>query len=127
MSTPTSGAISINDLRNEFEITGSNLGSAMNNYYRTGSLQYLANVVGNHNIPTSGTISLYNFYNTRNEYYYWPNFSVYNDPGQKNYTQVWRWNGSIVGYNTNTTFTTGGYTYYKGSLFAYNSMYSIRR
>ena len=127
MSTPTSGAISINDLRNEFEITGSNLGSAMNNYYRTGSLQYLANVVGNHNIPTSGTISLYNFYNTRNEYYYWPNFSVYDDYGSKYLSRQWRWNGSIIGYNNNTTFTTGGYTYYRGSPMMGNSFYSIRR
>lgn len=61
MTLQSSGAISINDLVGEY---GGSAPHALNEYYKGGGL------VGNHsnnpNVPTSGTISLNNFYGANN-------------------------------------------------------------
>ena len=61
MTLQSSGAISINDLVGEY---GGSAPHSMNEYYKGGGL------VGNHsnnpNVPTSGTISLNNFYGANN-------------------------------------------------------------
>lgn len=57
MTLPSSGQISLNNVQSEF---GGSNPIGMNEYYRGGS--YVGNFASNNNIPTSGTISLNNFY-----------------------------------------------------------------
>jgi len=61
MALPGSGTISINDIRNEFGASGE---PDMAEYYRGGARVSWNNT----NVPTSGTISLSNFYGTQNGY-----------------------------------------------------------
>tara|TARA_B110000503_G_scaffold66842_1_gene104870 strand:- start:2914 stop:3462 length:549 start_codon:yes stop_codon:yes gene_type:complete len=61
MALPGSGTISINNIRNEFGASGS---PDMAEYYRGGARVSWNNV----NVPTSGTISLSNFYGAQNGY-----------------------------------------------------------
>lgn len=60
MVLQSSGAISLNDIQNEF---GGANPIGLNEYYRGGS--YVPNITANNSIPTSGAISLSNFYGTR--------------------------------------------------------------
>lgn len=60
MTLPSSGALSLNDVRGEFGGPSSNV--AVNSYYRSGSFVY--NVTKNLGIPTSGTIAFDDFYGT---------------------------------------------------------------
>jgi len=60
MTLPSSGALSLNDVRGEFGGPSSNV--AINSYYRNGSFVY--NVTKNLNVPTSGTIAFDDFYGT---------------------------------------------------------------
>jgi len=60
MTLPSSGALSLNDVRGEFGGPSSNV--AINSYYRNGSFVY--NVTKNLNIPTSGQIQFNDFYGT---------------------------------------------------------------
>ena len=60
MGTPASGAISIQDLADEF---GGSVPHSLSEYYRNGGLVPFNNT----NIPTSGTISLSNCYAASNE------------------------------------------------------------
>lgn len=57
MALQTSGAISLLDIQNEF---GGSNPININEYYRGGA--YVPNITQNNNVPTSGTISLSNFY-----------------------------------------------------------------
>lgn len=57
MALPTSGPISIQDIVNEFGGSGTH---SLSEYYRGGT--YVPNTPANSNIPTSGSISLSNFY-----------------------------------------------------------------
>ena len=60
MTLPSSGALSLNDVRGEFGGPSSNV--AINSYYRNGSFVY--NVTKNLNVPTSGAIDFNDFYGT---------------------------------------------------------------
>ena len=62
MTIVSSGAISINSLVSEY---GGSAPHSMSEYYRGGSL--VANHSNNGNVPTSGTISLSNFYGQNNQ------------------------------------------------------------
>jgi len=61
MALPSSGTISLNDLQTEF---GGSNPIAISEYYRGGGL--VPNVALNANVPTSGQISLSNFYGASN-------------------------------------------------------------
>ena len=61
MTLPNSGAISINSLVGEY---GGSAPHSMSEYYKGGGL--VANHSNNPNVPTSGTISLSNFYGASN-------------------------------------------------------------
>ena len=61
MTLPSSGAISFDNLRTEYGNTGS---IALSEMYRGGS--FVLNHSNNGNVPTSGTISLNNFYGQSN-------------------------------------------------------------
>lgn len=61
MTLPSSGAISINSLVGEYGGSGSH---SLSEYYRGGS--FVANHSNNSSVPTSGTISLSNFYGQSN-------------------------------------------------------------
>ena len=61
MALPSSGAISFNNLRTEYGNGGS---IALSEMYRGGS--FVLNHSNNGNVPTSGTISLSNFYGQSN-------------------------------------------------------------
>ena len=63
MTLPTSGQISLNDVRAEFGSPSSNV--SMSQFYRGGS--FVIAVTKNNNIPTSGQISMSNFYGGRNK------------------------------------------------------------
>ena len=64
MPLQTSGTISINDLRNEFGDTPGQ--DSLSEYYRGGA--YVPNIPQNNNVPTSGQISLSNFYGAQDGY-----------------------------------------------------------
>ena len=57
MAVPSSGAVSIQDLVDEF---GGSTPHSISEYYRGGSL--VPNVSANNSVPTSGAVSLTNFY-----------------------------------------------------------------
>ena len=57
MAVPSSGAVSIQDLVDEF---GGSTPHSISEYYRGGSL--VPNVSANNSVPTSGTVALTNFY-----------------------------------------------------------------
>lgn len=61
MALQSSGAISFDNLRNEYSNSGS---IALSEMYKGGS--FVANHSNNPNVPTSGTISLSNFYGANN-------------------------------------------------------------
>lgn len=58
MVLPTSGQLSLGDIRTEFDSTGSEV--SLSNFYRGGS--FVPDTPANAGIPTSGQISLTNFY-----------------------------------------------------------------
>lgn len=60
MTLPSSGALSLNDVRGEFGGPTSNV--AVNSYYRNGSFVY--NVTKNVGVPTSGQIDFADWYGT---------------------------------------------------------------
>ena len=59
MTLPSSGPLSLSDIRGEF---GGPTPIALENYYRGGS--YVPNITQNSGIPTSGAISIKSFYGT---------------------------------------------------------------
>jgi hypothetical protein len=59
MALPSSGSLTLSQIQAEFGRGGSNPIS-LSEYYRGGS--YVSNIAANNNIPTSGTISISNFY-----------------------------------------------------------------
>ena len=61
MPLPTSGQISINNIRTEFG--GKSVGSLLKDYYRSGGL--VPNIPLNKNIPLAGRIRLSDFYGTK--------------------------------------------------------------
>ena len=61
MALPSSGTISINDIATEF---GGTVPHSLSEYYRGGGL--VPNIAANSSVPTSGTISISNFYGAQN-------------------------------------------------------------
>ena len=74
MTLPSSGAISFNSLVGEYGSTGS--ARALTHYYRGGQSGLVLNHSNNSSIPTSGTISLSNFYGQSNTSPNDPNWSA---------------------------------------------------
>lgn len=135
MTTPTSGAISIGDLRTEFNISGTTGSRSLGDFYDNSSHDYDDVDLNNTNIPASGQVSLSNFYNTRNTYYrsasvtfYFRNYT----PSETDDTVVY-WNGTQVfsSAGTYSSVSAGGYTYYRMNLKVDNGptdkWYSVRR
>lgn len=103
MALQTSGAISLSDIQSEF---GGSNPISISEYYGAAS-----------GVPTSGTISLSNFYgksavqySLTSPQFYW----LTGSQGNNIY-----WNGSYIGApssSSTTSFSAGGYTYTRGSL-----------
>jgi hypothetical protein len=72
MALPSSGSLSFVSLVNEFGGSGS---VGLSEYYRGGA--FVPNISVNNNIPTSGTISLSNFYNSTGKLI--GSFNIYSD------------------------------------------------
>lgn len=64
MALPSSGTISISNLNTEFGRSASAANSSLSLFYRGGGI--VPNTTANSSVPTSGTISLSNFYGARN-------------------------------------------------------------
>ena len=100
MALPTSGAISLNAIKNEFGGSSSNI--YISNYYRGGS--YVPNTSANNSIPTSGTVYFSYYYGGTNQQVWSPTIT----------------NGTWSGYIACDTYT--GYkssvlgSYYGGSM-----------
>jgi hypothetical protein len=97
----SSGAISINDIKNMF---GGPASPALSNYYRGGAyVPSTKSVVVRE--PTSGQ-----YYDRFNGTFYW----VYNVPNNASYVV---WNGTQVAVvsGTGSSVTVGGYTYFEGN------------
>lgn len=83
MTLPLSGPISINDLRTEFSgPTPSN----MAHYYRGGA--YVPNTATNAGVPTSGTISLQDFYGASAQIVVSINVTVGRSPGVLGFNEI---------------------------------------
>ena len=112
MTLQSSGAISINDLVGEY---GGSAPHSLSEYYKGGGL------VGNHsnnpNVPTSGTISLSNFYGANNtapvvtDNQVTVNFTgQYNVPGAKFGNQYYGVNPPLLGNFSDASFTNSAGT-----------------
>lgn len=105
MPLPASGAISLNNIQTEF---GGSNPIALNEYYRGGGL--VPDVVDNNAVPTSGQISVSNFYSTVNRTFSLADFgasiSDVNSFSASVTINVNR-NGSLS-YNTTSAGTTNG-------------------
>ena len=88
MTLQASGAISLSQIQTEF--TGSNPIS-LSEYYRSGA--YVGNFPGNANIPTSGQISVSQFYSTSRMY-------AINATLATNYDQLNLWDWIVATYGT---------------------------
>ena len=114
MALQTSGAISLSQVQGEF---GGSNPISMSEYYRGGS--YVPTT-----ISSSSTTGWFGQFS--------PLYSFIQYSGTSNYNVFW--NGSNLGSTSGTTFTSGGYTYERGSLWntisdksGTNSYYQIRR
>jgi hypothetical protein len=123
MVTTSSGAISIGNLRTEFDISGTSGSRALSAFYDASAQPYDDAVHSNTNIPSSGAVALSDFYSTENTYYqtsapifYWVRFVQ--EQG-KDSTQAFRiyWNNVIIdttishGAHSTTSKSVGGQTY----------------
>lgn len=123
----SSGAISINDIKTLF---GGPASPALSNYYRGGSY-----------IPSSKTVTVTDpnttgYYSNTGSGYFWMNQTGYNGLDTR-----FRWAGAnyALGAVSLTSYTTGGYTYYRAAFatrittdygygyIAYNDYYYIYR
>ena len=68
MVTTSSGAISIGNLRTEFDISGTSGSRALSAFYDASARPYDDAVHSNTNIPSSGAVALSDFYATENTY-----------------------------------------------------------
>jgi hypothetical protein len=104
MPLPASGAISFDNLQTEF---GNTNPIPLNEYYRGGTL--VPNISVNNSVPTSGTISLFNFYNATNEDRIPAAFDINNitDPGGFSPVTVDTNQVTITGINTPITLNFG--------------------
>ena len=97
MPLPASGAISLNDLQTEF---GGSNPIAITEYYRGGSL--VPNITVNNSVPTSGQISLSNFYSAAQADRIPAAFDITNFSGNANSNQI-----TITSINTPITLNFG--------------------
>tara|TARA_R110000751_G_scaffold45900_1_gene103765 strand:- start:673 stop:1119 length:447 start_codon:yes stop_codon:yes gene_type:complete len=123
MVTTSSGAISIGNLRTEFDISGTSGSRALSAFYDASARPYDDAVHSNTNIPSSGAVALSDFYATENTYYrfsapifYWSKHS--DDSGKDAYAVVTIiWNGTTIvsglfdQYHSRTSYSAGGQTY----------------
>jgi hypothetical protein len=121
MVTTSSGAISIGNLRTEFDISGTSGQRALSAFYDASARPYDDAVHSNTNIPSSGAVALSDFYATENTYYrtatpkfYW---SKWISGGGKDAVAALTiyWNGTQpfsgqASHNT-TSYSSGGKTY----------------
>jgi|TARA_R110000796_G_scaffold142546_1_gene259089 hypothetical protein len=123
MVTTSSGAISIGNLRTEFDISGTSGSRALSAFYDASARPYDA-VHSNTNIPSSGAVALSNFYATENTYYqhetvpifYW---SQHTDDSGKEAVAIFTiyWNNTAIVSNqadqfrATTSYAAGGQTY----------------
>ena len=123
MVTTSSGAISIGNLRTEFDISGTSGSRALSAFYDASARPYDDAVHSNTNIPSSGAVALSDFYATENTYYqttapifYWSRFIE--DQGKQS-TQAFSiyWNNVLIdttiahGSHSTTSKSVGGQTY----------------
>ena len=124
MVTTSSGAISIGNLRTEFDISGTSGSRALSAFYDASARPYDDAVHSNTNIPSSGAVALSDFYATENTYYqtsapifYW---SQHTDDSQKDavavFTIYWNNTAIVAGQSDNAgrttaSYATGGQTY----------------
>ena len=130
MVTTSSGAISIGNLRTEFDISGTSGSRALSAFYDASARPY-DGVHSNANIPSSGAVALSNFYATENTYYqttapifYW---SQHTDDTQKEASAIFTiyWNNTAIVSNqaesndrSTTSYAAGGQTYLRTRQFA---------
>jgi hypothetical protein len=109
---PSSGPLSINDIRNLFGGPGS---PSMANYYRGGAYIPSTKTVTTRE-PTSGQ----NFFigTPVGTWYFW---SVENNPNTGPTNYAWNSFTRVIGPGTFTSYTTGGFTYFRGALVRVNS------
>ena len=123
MVTTSSGAISIGNLRTEFDISGTSGSRALSAFYDASARPYDDAVHSNTNIPSSGAVALSDFYATENTYYqttapifYWVRFV---DDSGKEASRIFSiyWNGTTIvsgqfdQHHTTTSHSAGGQTY----------------
>tara|TARA_R110000751_G_scaffold3030_2_gene15664 strand:- start:546 stop:1007 length:462 start_codon:yes stop_codon:yes gene_type:complete len=128
MVTTSSGAISIGNLRTEFDISGTSGSRALSAFYDASANSYARpyddSVHSNANIPSSGAVALSDFYATENTYYQHEtvpifHWSQYIDDSGKDAFGVYsiHWNNiAIVSHQTDVhyqtaSYSTGGQTY----------------
>ena len=104
MALPGSGVITLNDLKTEF---GGPTSPSLSDYYRGGT--YVPNISANSAVPTSGAISLSNFYGASNQLVNITNRSISSigvNVGTRAGIEL-RNNGIAYNYRTNAgTYTT---------------------
>ena len=103
MTLPSSGAISINSLVGEY---GGSAPHSLSEYYKGGGL--VGNHANNPNVPTSGTISLSNFYGASNTPPYDNTYSINGVSGTRG---VILGSGVNYGWAVSATGGWGGITY----------------
>ena len=121
MVTTSSGAISIGNLRTEFNISGASGSRALSAFYDASARPYDDAVHSNTNIPSSGAVALSDFYSTENTYYqtsapifYWVRYKI--DSGKETLDAfAVYWNGTTIysgtGSHSTTSYASGGFTY----------------
>jgi len=121
MVTTSSGAITIGDLRTEFDISGTSGSRALSAFYDASARPYDDAVHSNTNIPSSGAVALSDFYATENTYYqtsaptfYWSRHKINSGKEQVTAFTIY-WNGTTifsgVGSHSTSSYATGGQTY----------------
>lgn len=110
MTLPSSGTISINDLKTEFNDTTP---SSMNEFYRGGTL--VPNIPANNSIPTAGTIALNDFYGATAQGI---TFNLGSDETDASLSTYY-YRSSAVSYvptgGATISITGGAYRYYNGT------------
>jgi hypothetical protein len=126
MVTTSSGAITIGDLRTEFDISGTSGSRALSAFYDASARPYDDAVHSNTNIPSSGAVALSDFYATENTYYqttaptfYWSRWT--DQTGKESVAKFTiYWNNTTIANgitespshsHSATSYSTGGFTY----------------
>lgn len=121
MVTTSSGAISIGNLRTEFDISGTSGQRALSDFYDASARPYDDAVHSNTNIPSSGAVALSDFYATENTYYqttapifYWSRWTDTDGKNTFNSFTIY-WNNTTIfsgaGSHSTTSYASGGFTY----------------